>query len=174
MDVLETLDYVCQSSPHRKYKNKENQLIEALYTYVVYEDDSLFFSKEERWLIRKFTKEEILCEIIKNTIAVYKLKKELGLNKVFYIDKLPDFFNEEELEYTIHNLYTLGNTKAVDIYIHTFDKIPMKCVKHFISSRYTAKKINKNTIERYIKENETLQIEFRRINSYYKKEETII
>ncbi len=170
MEVLSVLDKVCETNPTKNYKNKKEQLMEALTIYMMYDDNSLFSSKNARILLNGLNSKQAKAEIIKNIILVYHYKKENNLNHVRYINKLPAYFNEEELEYTINNLFTLGGIKAVDIYLNTFKKIPYKCVEHFIKYRYQANRINKNSIARYLKEKEQLQIDLRRIDEYYTNE----
>lgn len=169
MEVLDVLDKICQNKPNIKYKNKDEQLIEALYYYIMYEDNSLFFFPNERKIILNFSKDEIKGELIKNIITTYHLKKDLGLNNIFYVDKMPNDFNDEELEYTFNRLFSLGGIKAIDIYFNTFDGIAKKCITHFINTRYKAKRINKDKISRYLDEHEYLQVDFRKIDDYYKK-----
>lgn len=170
MEVLSVLDKVCENNTTKNYKNKKEQLIEALTIYIMYDDNSLFSSKNARILLNEYNSKQCKTEIIKNIILVYHYKKANNLNQIKYINKLPKDFNEEELEYTINNLFTLGGIKAVDIYLNTFKEIPYKCVEHFIKYRYQANRINKNSIARYLKEKEQLQIDFRRIDEYYGNE----
>lgn len=166
-NLLKTIDTVCTRKPHKIYQNQNQQIYLALYNYITEEDNSLFYSSSDRHAIAQVSPYTIQGEIIKNIITVFHMKREDFSNAITYINRLPASFNEEELEFSINNIFEKGGIEAVDIYIHSFKELPMKCIKHFIHSRYQAKKINKDSIKRYLDTHDNLQIEFRKIDAYY-------
>ncbi len=166
-DTQKILDRICTRKPNKTYRNQKEQIYLALYYYLIYHDNSLFYNSIDRQKITNLSPFLLKSLLIKNIITVYHMKKDASLNTITHVNKHPIDFNEEELEFSISTMFEKGGIQAVDIYINTFQDLPMKCIKHFISSRYLPKKINKESINQYIETHDQLNFAFRAIDRYY-------